>query len=152
MEEHGDPYRKALELAIREQGLVPPNRKIDWLATEYEEYIYVVGQLSWKLKKLGVGDGLLSQLLNVRFELQVLEEPLSRAEKRLLARRDVDETIYQIQQAIDGLDALAPGPAPEKMLKKDKAQFDKRVYDDEKRAELVSKWIKANKGDPQQER
>jgi len=137
-QDNQEDFRKALDNAIKAQGLVPPNKRIDRLKSDFDEHIYVIGQLSWKLKALGVSDALLSKLLNARFDTIAMDGTLTKKEKRILEMREVDETICRIQEAIATVEALAPsGPIKESRLATDKGRFEQRFLEDDERKEFV---------------
>jgi hypothetical protein len=134
--EDSGEHRKKLAGALIDAGMVPRLKKArPW--TALEEQIYVVGQLTAKLEAQGVSPKLVGRLRNARFVIEDAGE-LSGNDRALLASRDVDETIYRIQQALQLIELLTPdGEVPDASKAKATARIQKMIDDDGKRADIV---------------
>jgi hypothetical protein len=145
--EDSGEHRKKLVQALADANLVPRQKKArPW--SELEEQIYVIGQLTAKLEVQGVSAGVIGRLRNARFVLEAVQGEIAEPDRTLLASRDVDETLYRIQQALHTVELLTPqGKLSEASKGKATAGIRKMIDDDGKRAEIVKQIRDGRSGD-----
>jgi hypothetical protein len=137
--EDSGKHRKKLVSALADASVIPRLKNPrPW--TALEEQIYVIGQLMYKLEVQGVSSGLIGRLRNARFVVEDVQGEISAPDHALLASRDVDETIYRIQQALRSVEVLTPeGNLSETSKLRASARIQKMVDDDGKRTEIVKR-------------